>query len=228
MTTDDTPFDIDPSAPPRRVSRRLALGLAIAPPLFVVALMRDGYRNRVRVIGGVWTLCWCAMGLSLAGPAENAAGLASAPEQRAAPKILVHQPGEEVRLGALAVTVEPALVRQTVGGAYFGQSAAEGGVLVVVRYRIRNAGTEPAEAYDMPQVTLMDSQGGAYEPDAGKTGAYSLETKLDQKLWSDLNPGITIKAAQVFEVSKEAFDPATWRVALDGERALVALQLTDR
>ena len=139
-------------------------------------------------------------------------------------------PGDHVPIGddahgqTLDLVFQPALVKSRVGEApYLSEDASECGVLVVVRYSIKNVSMKPVKVYDMPKVHLVDPSGTPYESDAGKTGAYTMQAKVDQKLWSDLNPGITVQNAEVFEVSKDTFDPKTWSAVVEGHEQLIAL-----
>ena len=57
----------------------------------------------------------------------------------------------------------------------------------------------------------------AREADLDASSSYASSSNFDEKVVSDLNPGITVDGAEVFEVSKELFDVATWsaRVVTD-------------
>jgi hypothetical protein len=109
-------------------------------------------------------------------------------------------------------------------GAEWGREgrAAEGGVLVGVKYSITNSSAAPVKAWDVPPLQLVDAAGVVYSSDAGKTALYTTDHHVDRKLLSDLNPGITVHDAAVFEVSAKAFDPQTWSLQL-GDAARVRL-----
>jgi len=112
----------------------------------------------------------------------------------------------------VAVGLSNVDVTDKVGLEYMEQPAADGGVLVVVHYQIRNGSDRPIEAYHLPKLHLVDPSGVSFNEDAGKTGAAELADKDDVKAFSDLNPGITVVGVAVFEVSKAAFNSATWSV----------------
>jgi hypothetical protein len=136
----------------------------------------------------------------------------------------VAQPGDAITTAQGATVIfQPAVVRDRVGLEGMEETASDGGVLVVVRYAVKNATQHPLKAYDLPTIHLVDDKGVSYAPDAGKTGMYALEEKLDLKVWSDLNPGISVKNAEVFEVSKDAFSPTKWQAAIDNTDQTVAL-----
>lgn len=78
--------------------------------------------------------------------------------------------------------------------------------------------------FDGPTLKLMDASGTTYDADLGASISFSLEKDFNRKVMSDLNPGIKTKDGKVFEVSKEQFDRATWKIVLDGhENAPIAL-----
>ncbi len=118
--------------------------------------------------------------------------------------------GSPVQLQSAALTVTRVLVRDSVGDAYIKERAADGGVLVVVETTVKNTGDKPIKSFDIPKIKLVDAAGTEYSPDAGKSGAYATEASIDMKAFSDLNPDISVTDADVFEVSKTRFDPATW------------------
>lgn len=105
-----------------------------------------------------------------------------------------------------------------VGGEYFSERAGHGGRLVVVQYTVKNNSAAPIPAYEIPAVRLFDRQGVSYAPDAGLTGALATEPGIlaNNKLVSDLNPGIMTQGADVFEISAEAWAAGGWRLGWDG------------
>jgi hypothetical protein len=139
----------------------------------------------------------------------------SAPD--AAPAVPL-RPGQPIRAGDLTITLRPAELREQVGFSIAPETAADGGVLVLMRWSVANHSAKPVSAGMLPQIKLIDAQGVEYSPDAGKSGAYAMARTLDAKSFSDLNPGITVKNAAVFEVSKSTFDPKTWVAVMDGQK----------
>jgi hypothetical protein len=181
----------EPTAPKTKKT-----GMALyGPPLAVLLLLVAG-------IAG-----WSALSGSPSGPASSDSGSAAAPAD-------AHPTGG--MKGTLEIDMVGARTVSSVGPDIAAEKAAEGGVLVVVYYTVKNTGNEPVHAFDVPDIHLLDSQGVQYSDDAGKTGILSLEEHFDIKGFSDLNPGITVRNAKVFEVSKAAFDRNTWSVVVDG------------
>jgi hypothetical protein len=127
--------------------------------------------------------------------------------------------GQPVQVGDAAVTIKKVETRKRVGIEYAYENASEGGVLVVVHFALKNTGAKPLAAYKQPDVKLVDGAGTEYGWDVAKTGSYSMERgDLNRKLVSDLNPGITVQDAKVFEVSAEQFDPKTWKAIVGRQK----------
>jgi hypothetical protein len=125
----------------------------------------------------------------------------------------------------MELTVTAVTERNSVGGQYINEKASEGGTLVVIQWQYKNTSSEPIGTFSQPSIKLVDSAGVEYSADAGKTGAYATEVKLDRKILSDLNPGIMVKDAQVFEVSKEAYTKGGWSVVIKADGKSYKVQL---
>lgn len=116
---------------------------------------------------------------------------------------------------------------QSVGTDFDRETASDGGVLVDVEYTVQNTSDKPIAASSVPDVVMVDQAGTEYHTDAGKTGAEQLAHPVDRKVWSDLNPGIRERGSAVFEVSKSAFDPAKWQLAIgsaDGPHVQISIK----
>lgn len=125
----------------------------------------------------------------------------------------------------MELTITSVAERNSVGSQYVKETVSEGGTLVVVNWQYKNTSSEPIGTFSQPSLKLQDANGVEYSSDAGKTGSYATEIKLDRKFLSDLNPGITVKDAQVFEVSKESYDQGGWFAVIkaDGKNYKVEL-----
>ncbi|MDP1618122.1 DUF4352 domain-containing protein [Phenylobacterium sp.] len=133
--------------------------------------------------------------------------------------------GQPVEIGDFRVTISSVSERDAVGASVVREQAADGGVLVVVDYTIENISERPKGAFQLPEPRLIGPNGVVYEKDIGKTAAYAAEGEFDSKAFSDLNPGIRVRNAVVFEVSKSRFDRSTWLLGLGaGNRLRVSLQ----
>lgn len=108
---------------------------------------------------------------------------------------------------------------ETVGAGPYAEKASEGGVLVVVTYKVTNTGKLPVGPDQIPAIQIYDPAGTAYSSDLGRTAAFMTEpneAQVDAKAWSDLNPGITTRGAAVFEVSRVAYQAGGWTVGWVG------------
>jgi hypothetical protein len=77
--------------------------------------------------------------------------------------------------------------------------------------------------WDQPSVNLLSPEKTKYSNDVEASGLYATEQDFDEKVISDLNPGISVKSAVVFEVSKEEIAKNGWMIDVDGNK--IALKL---
>lgn len=133
--------------------------------------------------------------------------------------------GQVIKIGDAEYTVTGVQAVQSVGSnPYLRKSASDGATFVVVNWTMKNAGTRPMEFYDQATMHLVDPAGVEYSSDDEATITYGLEADLTEKGLGDLNPGITSRGADVYEVSSTAFNQATWTLQLVGSRQRVSLQ----
>ena len=80
-------------------------------------------------------------------------------------------------------------------------------------------------AFKFPSVKLVDSNSTTYGSDIGASADFATELNLDRKILSDLNPGITVKDASVFEINKGQFEKGGWKllIGVDGKDIKVGL-----
>lgn len=145
-------------------------------------------------------------------------------EQKQAEQAKVYTVNETVASKNMELTVTSVAEKTSVGGQYLNEKPSEGGTLVAVNWQYKNTSSEPIGTFSQPSIKLVDSKGVEYSSDTGKSASYATEIKLDRKILSDLNPGITVKDASVFEVSKESYVQGTWYVVIkaDGKEYKVA------
>ncbi|TXH00283.1 MAG: DUF4352 domain-containing protein [Candidatus Moraniibacteriota bacterium] len=133
------------------------------------------------------------------------------------PAEAIHKVGETFNTGKMDFTLTSADNVNSVGSQYLNEKASEGATLVVVLYKYKNTSDKPLASYTQPDIKLVDSSGTEYDPDLGKTSTYKVQAKIDEKFLSDLNPGITVNAAQVFEVSKDSYSLGTWQIKVKAD-----------
>ncbi|MDX1957343.1 MAG: TM2 domain-containing protein [Leptospiraceae bacterium] len=126
--------------------------------------------------------------------------------------------GDSIPLDILEVTVSKIEEKKFVGNEYFNEPASEGAILVCVQFKFKNNSNTPLSSYKKPKLELVDSKGTTYDPDIGKTINYSVESKVDTKILSKLNPGVSVKSVEVFEIGKDFWKVGHWylKVEYDG------------
>lgn len=142
-------------------------------------------------------------------PENRLADKAAAPS-KPAPYVI----GQPLDIGDFRVIIRSVEERDAVGVSFVREQASTGGVLLVVEYTVENIGDRPRSAFELPEPSLIGPNGVVYERDLGKTAAYASEGELNTKIMSNLNPGIQVNDAKVFEVAKANFDRQTWMVGL--------------
>ena len=120
--------------------------------------------------------------------------------------------GEAIPTDKLEITVSSVGEHDMVGGQYINEKASEGATLVVVDWKYKNVSEKPINAFSQPSIKLIDENGTEYNSDLGKSSTYAIEKDIDSKILSDLNPGITVNDAKVFEISKESFEKGEWKI----------------
>lgn len=163
----------------------------------------------------------CASAAMLAAAMILASCGSGEPAAPAEPPVAV---GTAVNVKSAEVTVTSVETRKRVGIEYMYENASEGATLVIVSHTLKNIGDKPLGMFSTPSLTLVDPAGTEYRPDVAKSAAYATESKQDAKVMSDLNPGITTRGADVFEIAEDRFDPATWQIKVTGTNQRLALQ----
>jgi len=113
--------------------------------------------------------------------------------------------------------------RSIVGSQYFEKKPSQGGTFVAVQYQYKNVTDKPIGSFSTPTIKLVDKNGTEYSADAGASGNYATELNLDRKLLSDLNPGITVNDAAIFEVSKEQYANQGWSLMIKADKDIKVL-----
>ncbi|MFL9929833.1 tetratricopeptide repeat protein [Paraburkholderia sp. RL18-103-BIB-C] len=121
---------------------------------------------------------------------------------------------DTVTAAPLQVTFEQMLTGTHIGGdnQIFDASAGEGAEYIVIRVKLKNVGTKPISAVDMPDINLVDAQDSIYKPDVQASMAAAEALGDDSKVVSDLNPDLSVTKVEAFEVSKKVFDAVAWRL----------------
>ncbi len=130
----------------------------------------------------------------------------------------IYSIGDSVRSGDFSITINNVSTRSSVGSSFIEEVAGDGGIFVVVNFSYRNETREPVGAFSVPDIELRDPHGVKYSQDIGASSSYATERDLNTNAFSDINPGIQVNDASVFEVSKSAFEIGGWTVYVDNGR----------
>jgi len=134
---------------------------------------------------------------------------------------VTYKVGEPIKTGKFEFIITSVEERSVVGSQYFEKKPSEGGTFVAVQYQYKNITNEPIGSFSTPTIKLVDKNGTEYSSDAGASGNFATELNLDRKILSDLNPGITVKDAAIFEVSKEAYANSGWSLAVKADKDII-------
>lgn len=174
--------------------------------------------------GGIALVVIIVIGaISGSGGEKSGSGSSSSQQEQQAEQI--YKVNDPITSKNMEITVTSVAERSSVGGQYVRETVSEGGTLVVINWQYKNTSSEPIGTFSQPSLKLQDASGVEYSSDAGKSGSYATEIKLDRKILSDLNPGILVKDAGVFEVSKESYAQGGWFAVIraDGKNYKVEL-----
>jgi hypothetical protein len=92
--------------------------------------------------------------------------------------------------------------------------AQPGATLIAVLSNFKNVGAKPFSSFSLPVLSLIDPNGTKLEADIGKSAAYAGIKEIDQKVLSDIAPGLRSQDASVFEVSSDAFEKKGWKLQI--------------
>lgn len=126
--------------------------------------------------------------------------------------------GDTIKTAKFEITVTKMELRDSVGKEPFLSKPADGGVYVTIQWRYKNISDKPVGTFSMPSLHLIDPKQTKYSRDTGASSSYATELDLTHKVFSDLNPGISVTAASVFEVSKDSFDSKTWSFVIEADK----------
>ena len=164
------------------VGARVLLGILIMGGVGAAIIMVSG---AVTYFGGPTR----STTVQYAVPGVSAAGTDSGPSRPG--------PGETVTTPRVELLVESVETATHLGGQFMAATAPAGSLYVVVRYTIKNISAEPLGMFAQPSVHLADQAGVEYDTDFGASAAYTTTaTDLDEKVLSDLNPGIRTRGGR--------------------------------
>ncbi len=135
---------------------------------------------------------------------------ASQLEQKTLSPIYIGDSFRENDIEAKVISVEK---REYVGAEGFVKEVSKGGVFVVVQWEYKNVSDQPISAFDATSITLLDANDNEYKPDIAASASFTTESNTNEKILSDLNPGLSVNGAEVFEVAKDKFSDS-WKLRI--------------
>lgn len=130
---------------------------------------------------------------------------------------VTYKVNDTIKADNLEFTVISAQEKKQVGSQYFKSNPSEGGTYVAVQWKYKNISDKPIGTFSHPRINLVDSAGTSYDSDIDASSYYATTLNLDRKILSDLNPGITVNDANVFEVSKDNFAKGGWGIIIKSD-----------
>ena len=137
------------------------------------------------------------------------------------PNTVVHRLGTVATTDKFELSVINVELRRTVGSDFVAVKAPGGSIYVAVMYTVKNISNKPIGTFSQPIYNLVDPNGVEYDNDIDASSSYATEVELTRKVLSDLNPGIKVIGAQVFNVDENRFDPYTWTFMVDADDDVV-------
>jgi hypothetical protein len=136
---------------------------------------------------------------------------------------VTYKVSDVVKTGKFELIVNSVEERSVVGSQYFEKKPSKDGTFVAVQYQYKNVTDKPVGSFSTPTIKLVDKNGTEYSADAGASGNFATELNLDRKFLSDLNPGITVNDAAIFEVSKEQYANQGWSLMIKADKDIKVL-----
>jgi hypothetical protein len=126
--------------------------------------------------------------------------------------------GDAFRTDKFEITVTKVEERAKVGSQYLEKKPAEGGTFYTIQYKYKNITDKPTSSFDNPTLKLIDPNGTELSDDLGASSYFATELNLDSKSFTELNPGITVTDASVFEINKETFAKTGWILKIKADK----------
>lgn len=113
-------------------------------------------------------------------------------------------------------------MRRIVANEFSESVAADGGTYIAIQWEYKNISKKPINmTWSKPSVGIIDPDGAKYSADLGATMTYATIAEPTTKVVSNLNPGIKIKDADVFEVAEENLAKPGWKIAIEADRNVI-------
>ncbi|MCB1193856.1 MAG: DUF4352 domain-containing protein [Leptospiraceae bacterium] len=134
-------------------------------------------------------------------------------EAKKVPKV-----GEVLKTEKFEITVVSVKERNQVGGQFLKEKPAEGALFIAVTMKVKNISSKPVSSFSQPRLKLIDPSGNKYDDASAASVHFKTEIESSGKTFSDINPGITVKLGEVFEVAKELWKKNKgWKLLIDAD-----------
>lgn len=127
--------------------------------------------------------------------------------------------GDVIKTDKFEITITDISEKVKVGTEYLNKKPSEGATFVAVKIKYKNITTQPIGMFSQkPTINLVGPNNVEYNNDIDATSYYAGEVDPDSKIVSDLNPGITVNDAEVFEISKEDYAKSGWKLKVKSDK----------
>lgn len=110
------------------------------------------------------------------------------------------------------IAVEKIDYKDIISSNFLQSRASDGATYVCIIWFYKNISREPLGFLDFPHISLISPDGVKYSSDINASATYATIMNTNSKVLSNLNPGIRVFDAQVFEVSKEQLKKKGWKL----------------
>ena len=149
---------------------------------------------------------------------DNNETITTSPVKNAETKYYV---GDTVTTGLYDFTITKVTTKNKVGSTYLNKTPSEGGIYVCIEFEYKNISDAPISMWKEPRINLIDKNNNKYSQDISASSYYATEYDIDSKILSDLNPGIKVKDADVYEISEESWNKGGWTIKVDADKDFV-------
>lgn len=119
--------------------------------------------------------------------------------------------GEVFNYDGFDVTIIKVTKDRVIGGSgVVLAQASDGASYVNVLWTYKNTTSSPKSSWSTPSIALISPDGAKYTQDAMASGMLAVVFDAGEKVLSDINPQVTIKAATSFEVADSLLKSDGW------------------
>ena len=133
----------------------------------------------------------------------------------------IYNIGDTVTTELYDFTITKVTTKKEVGSKYFSKTPSEGGIYVCIEFEYKNISDARISMWEEPSINLIDKNNNKYSKDISASSYYATEYDIDSKILSDLNPGIKVKDADVYEISEESWNNGGWTIKVDADKDFV-------